>query len=184
MSNTPTVEELQQLPRWAIVAFAARCVRRMQSLLYPYVRSEEDDFESECMRGRIVDAEKAAAKGGGSNCLAALAARQASILASGGFVLIERLPRRLSSAAGYAAHAATRSVDAVKGRELTITEVVAAIRQDFELLIEHAKSEQWTDDTPVARSVFGPLWPEGKPDGWPTDASGRVAWPPLWVPCW
>src|SRR5687768_14928656 len=30
--NIPTVEEISKLPRWAIVAFAARCARRAESL--------------------------------------------------------------------------------------------------------------------------------------------------------
>jgi len=41
------------------------------------------------------------------------------------------------------------------------------IHQDYEILIESARRLGWTDRTPVPPSVFGPLWPNGIPKGWP-----------------
>ena len=49
------------------------------------------------------------------------------------------------------------------------------IRRDFDHLAQLAEVRRWTDDTPVPPDVFGPLWPEGAPKGWPrnTDAPAR-----------
>lgn len=44
---------------------------------------------------------------------------------------------------------------------------IAAMRRDFDLLMYAAEQHQWTDDTPVPPEFFGPLWPDGEPEGWP-----------------
>ena len=41
---------------------------------------------------------------------------------------------------------------------------------DFDLLTVAAEKHAWDDDTPVPPELFGPIWPEGIPDGWPVDA--------------
>ncbi|MDB5311753.1 MAG: hypothetical protein JWO38_5955 [Gemmataceae bacterium] len=43
------------------------------------------------------------------------------------------------------------------------------LRRDFDHLARLAEWQHWTDDTPVPPDVFGPLWPEGPPPGWPAD---------------
>jgi hypothetical protein len=43
----------------------------------------------------------------------------------------------------------------------------AAARSDFRLLRDLAQREKWDDRTPVSQDVFGPLWPDGLPNGWP-----------------
>src|SRR5207247_2476335 len=50
------------------------------------------------------------------------------------------------------------------------------IRRDFDHLSRLAEWQKWTDDTPVPPEVFGPLWPEGPPKGWPpiTDVQQRA----------
>ncbi|MBY0457052.1 MAG: hypothetical protein K2V38_06930, partial [Gemmataceae bacterium] len=96
-----------------------------------------------------------------------------------------------SNAADAAAHSATRSEgaartavaaadaahDAVYGRDDVIAVARAvfhadhnaanAICRDFEIVSGFAKANDWTDDTPVPPSVFGPLWSEGVPEDWP-----------------
>jgi len=41
------------------------------------------------------------------------------------------------------------------------------ISRDFVLLLDRARREGWTDDTPVPPTVFGPLWPDGGAEGGP-----------------
>ncbi len=41
------------------------------------------------------------------------------------------------------------------------------IRDDFERLKLAAVKESWTDETPAPPEFFGPLWPDGEPEGWP-----------------
>ncbi len=43
-----------------------------------------------------------------------------------------------------------------------------AIRRDYDLLLAATTSFGWTDDTPVPPEFFGPMWPEGEPEGWPS----------------
>ncbi len=45
--------------------------------------------------------------------------------------------------------------------------VNAALRADYERLKRLVAERQWGDDTPVSPRVFGPLWPQGAPKGWP-----------------
>lgn len=46
---------------------------------------------------------------------------------------------------------------------------VVQTRADIRRLTSAAGWAGWTDDTPVSPDVFGPLWPEGPPVGWPAD---------------
>lgn len=43
---------------------------------------------------------------------------------------------------------------------------VIGLRSDLELL--RSASQDWTDDSPVAPSIFGHLWPDGFPRMWPS----------------
>jgi hypothetical protein len=45
----------------------------------------------------------------------------------------------------------------------------AAMRADLETLKQLIEKKGWTDQTPVKPRVFGPLWPQGPPEGWPEE---------------
>lgn len=49
-----------------------------------------------------------------------------------------------------------------------LTAQLRCIRRDFNRLKRLALKQNWTDDTPVAQDVFGPLWPEGIEPHWAT----------------
>ena len=66
--------------------------------------------------------------------------------------------------AAYTANAAADVADAKLRKPTT-----HAMRHDFELLVEATERFNWTDKTPVPSEFFGPLWPEGEPDGWPEE---------------
>ncbi len=51
---------------------------------------------------------------------------------------------------------------------------ISNILKDFQTLRERAKAGGWTDETPVPPSVFGPMWPEGPPPGWPRDPEADI----------
>lgn len=59
--------------------------------------------------------------------------------------------------------------------------VTAAIRRDLDLLLHASKTENWTDDTPVPPEFFGPMWPDGPPEGWPEEEAATSAPPTLKV---
>jgi hypothetical protein len=44
-----------------------------------------------------------------------------------------------------------------------------AMRADLETLKRLIRDKGWTDQTPVSPRVFGPLWPQGPPEGWPEE---------------
>jgi hypothetical protein len=45
---------------------------------------------------------------------------------------------------------------------------IDSILHDFHFLLERSQQENWTDETPVPQTLFGPLWPQGVPEGWPS----------------
>lgn len=91
--------------------------------------------------------------------------------------------------------AVTKAVVSAASSAASFPSAVNAIRNDYELLFLLSKGEPdtlftnegdsiitnegdqviagyvdpWTNDTPVPREVFGPMWPEGEPEGWPDD---------------
>ena len=127
----PTKEEIAKLPRWARVAFAARCARRVVPLfkaLWP-VAPPRHVFN---VASAVELAETAAADANDD------------------------------AAAAAAADANDDAADAA-----------AAIRRDFNTLVRLAAGQRWTDTTPIPPEVFGPLWPDGPPQGWPTESNIR-----------
>jgi hypothetical protein len=66
-----------------------------------------------------------------------------------------------------------QSVESVVQKSISaseaITNLTPVIRRDFDHLARLALWKKWTDDTPDPPEVFGPLWPEGPPPGWPAD---------------
>ncbi|MEO0513599.1 MAG: hypothetical protein AAF108_12035 [Planctomycetota bacterium] len=82
---------------------------------------------------------------------------------------------RAAEAAVYAANAAARAANAAAAAAAYVTAAYAVptrrfVRADFDLLLETSRREKWTDETPVPPEFFGPMWPDGTPDGWPEPA--------------
>jgi hypothetical protein len=168
----PTEEEIAKLPRWARVAFAARCARRIFPLLVLYGDAQRE-FTVET-HGELIEAiEIAAAKAVAPMDLSQTEASLSSIAfwegdplesASGAVFIAFQGSRRFPHTdwlPGFLNHA---SKAARQFADLSVD-----IRRDFDHLTKFSSLHSWTDDTPVARDVFGPLWPEGPPKGWPSD---------------
>ncbi|MFN0133541.1 MAG: hypothetical protein ACKVW3_13565, partial [Phycisphaerales bacterium] len=85
---------------------------------------------------------------------------------------------RVADAAAYAANAAADAADAATrgGADAAREKIILAMRADFEVLLRLAKQEKWTGESPADPDRLGPLWPLGKPDGWP---EGDTAAPPV-----
>lgn len=202
----PTDSDIKSLPRWACVAFAARCARRT----LPIVRGMWPDVPESVMKS--LDAAIAIAEHGHVTPLEARVAQgQADraglavineVVASGArnssgrqrwdgseFMTLRGLTNAPGTAAGavYAAinhkFIAENPNDAgpdsecycltTIGTSLPSTvlqkfpSLAEAVRRDFDLVFTRARLEQWTDDTRVPPDFFGPLWPDGEPNGWP-----------------
>jgi hypothetical protein len=185
--GTPTEEEIRQLPRWAQVAFAARCAWRVHPLFKAsWPDAPQDQVDAVV---RVIEmAENAAASPKSSKrftTTAFNAAENARLIASMNTRLAAReaaheAVRVGAYAADAAAIAAMRSEDdqystykAIRaaataaeraGSKETESLVIAGIRRDFEHLFNLSIDNKWDDETPVSPDVFGKMWPYGEPD--------------------
>lgn len=177
-TGLPTAEGIAALPRWARVAFAARCARRVVPL-YKHFWPGTLPTAPASLQWATEVAERFAAQAGGPDHLASDAGGEAAVL--------DRLAARYdpacyaAAAASFAADAACRATRGevnpedgfVMGAALsaanTVTDLTPTLRRDFDHLAALAGAQRWTDDMPVPPEVFGPLWPEGPPAGWPAD---------------
>lgn len=171
----PTEDEIKLLPRWARVAFAARCARRVQPL-FAWARSNVEQNVAEEIEFAITLAEWSAAN-------ANLADYTCTVLHSvSGFAAEE-----IYWASIQAATSASRGVGSADSAAIAASsarnaylefrdwfpvwpsgaEHRAGFAEDFELLKAGSRIAEWNDDTPVPPEFFGPLWPRGVPDGWP-----------------
>jgi hypothetical protein len=185
-----TVERLEgkvaKLPRWAKLAFAARCVRRVQPLL----GAGPADVEGEPVARAIALAEGAATRAGvgiDPDELAGArdAADQRALVLASESRDDARMRAVVAEAASVAADAAYGSIVHSEGKDVVeaaqhtqeaselagVGELAAtAVLRDLDLLLEAARLQSWTDDTPVPPESLGPLWPAGPPPGWPQAA--------------
>lgn len=148
----PTEEEIAQLPRWARVAFAARCARRA-SAYFNQDSTTVLQADSKVLVRAIVFAEQSAA--------------EATHDEYEGMSYTEYTPD-YDGAAYASAYAAASAVlmsdviDATDVKEAAVKAVEAGvpsseIRSDFRRLQDKCLLQRWTDDTPVPPSVFDSL---------------------------
>ena len=210
-NNTlPTEEEIANLPRWARVAFAARCARRVLPI-YRRLIGKTNSGGITAGEAALLAAESSALMASADSTIVALSrtaqteamrdptlaggqAKYQAIMAASfaaDAVTSERIMECVAKSAA-AARAALKlriwmntvgpshgvnsiltlanASDEVK-QEVQLIQNIAGgfIRRDFDHLIRLAKWQHWTDHTRVSPELFGPLWPEGPPPGWPTD---------------
>ncbi len=184
-TTLPSEEEIAELPRWARVAFAARCARRVLPL-FEHFWNDAPRRAIESLKWALDVPEGIAATGTGLDYEAGGAAGEAAVLdrmatpygtacytaaaiSFAGDAAVIELNSEQSLDVGQAARSA---VDAAQ----PIQNVTPPIRRDFDHIARLAEWQKWDDDTPVPPEVFGPLWPEGLPKGWPpvTDAPQRT----------
>lgn len=186
-----TEEELRQLPRWAVVAFAARCARRVQPLFTKYWAKAPDEYVM-TINTAITLAESSARVGradapvGRAHVAAGVVAYDAArpgayegvayegpIYPAAGAAAVARAAAGAAAAAAdaNAGAAAADAAYAAAGAARAYSFALAAIRPDFELLKSLAAFEGWTPESPVDPDLLGPLWPQGVPEGWPDTLS-------------
>jgi hypothetical protein len=175
---------LDSLPKKASLAFTARCVRRMYSLLGCAPVGITSDAH-DCIKRDITNAENAA---GGTTPFENINLHicgsifdpeyRYHILIKAQFMLAEchlaiitkdyEMPDKKFSIQKIA----EVFVDICKVSQVNVgtpfpEEFNLRLCDDLAMLKEKAKNENWTDDTPVPAIIFGPLWPNGAPRGWP-----------------
>lgn len=182
-NGMPSEGEIKQLPRWARVAFAARCARRVQPLFNQFW-SDAPAQHNKAVERAIRLAEESASKAFSNEeaLYAASEADNAAVAALGGSNQLASDP---AYAAAYAAYLVidqdnlnnTRSNSVIRSlsKGLSRTEkrkYVQQIRNDYERLNKHSREYNWNGRTPVTPDMFGPMWPEEEPD-WERRTTGH-----------
>ncbi|MBX3322800.1 MAG: hypothetical protein KF757_07395 [Phycisphaeraceae bacterium] len=195
-SDIPSASELAALPLWASVALAVRCARRVLPLHGEFWPDAPKGLEAELGQMLTLAEDAAAMPASRDQGTLRAASETTFTLASNANAqnnnvesVTYAVARAVSaatfenaaevysaiSAAEAAAQESRRSVlhQADGGGDLNMpmresfgSAFRSAVRRDYELLKTAAKAEQWTDDTPVPPAFFGPLWPDGEPEGW------------------
>jgi hypothetical protein len=73
----------------------------------------------------------------------------------------------VAEAAAHAAHSAAAAASEAYAAAYEFN--LAAMWSDYDRLFALANEDVWTDESPVDPDWLGPLWPQGKPEGWPDD---------------
>lgn len=199
-AELPSVDELRSLPQWGRVALAARCARRAAGLLLAAWPKRGAETDLRALRIGLWFAEESAASAEpvgdhrdayrGANSAADSADARAHdsnrvAIASAAYAIVHAAKAAQEPAdflrAGKAIEAFRRAVEvylvsttAPQDVQVVVghaaRNVGRAVRRDLDLLKAAAERFNWTDDTPVPPEFFGPLWPEGEPEGWPEEA--------------
>lgn len=196
----PSENELDQLPRWALVAFAARCAERVRPLFrYFWPDAPQEHIDAVDAAGTLAwrTASQASVPAGSTDTVthaanaetagrlanadtaaaaaaaaahAANAALAAYTAKGAGTEYAARASR--AAAAAAAARAAARAADLAAVRA-AVRAADIAMRRDYELLKTLAAREGWTGESPVDPDLLGPLWAEGEPEGWPESSAQK-----------
>jgi hypothetical protein len=182
----PDQSQLWFIPRLALAALAARVARRVLPL-FRLGWPEAPELHIQALR-RAVEAVEAAALGvgfgylgeAGRDARAAFeaapelaAAEVAQCVARAVIVLMPTVTPSIQADFGmiFAGKAAEQIVPGCRPL------LNASVARDHALLVEWGTRQTWGDETPVPPDVFGLMWPEGPPPGWPVllDPAWRTA---------
>ncbi len=196
--GVPTVEEIRKLPRWARVAFAARCARRVLPLFRHFWPTAPSAHIRAVSNAVSIAEHAAATRATRATCAAAVADADAAAAAAydtGDDTTAADVA--FAAAAAAAATRATTVADAVADEDANAAATTAAdaayaaaadedarklIRADLKTILNECASGGWGDNAPVPPTVFGPMWPNGVPQGWPEeDNNPSVAIPLLFA---
>lgn len=184
--RVPHTYEIAALSRWAKVALAARYARRVEPLLTRVWPGVKPEFVATiCQAIELGEHSAATATCACSATRIARAAREVSYAICAKEAWNKDIQRSVASAISFvasrvaAAAAATNLPDPVRAAAETTRAAAEAagaaagvirdltIFNDFRTIAARARAEQWTDNTSVPPWVFGPMWPNGVPEGWP-----------------
>ena len=183
----PSREEIEKLPRWAQVAFAARCARRVLPL-YSYFCPEALREHILAVNRAVELAEQCAELGQGNQDTRKAftdvdAAYKSFADATAAVVAKDAVDAATFAASGAAAELSdatrTGALGAfyllVRVATLGTARIVTAPACDLDRLTRLAKEQNWTDDTPVPPEVFGPMWDRDPPPWWRDDVLEGLA---------
>lgn len=182
-------DELKAIPRWARVAFAARCARRVEPLLrvaWPDVRSDHVaavaraiDYAEKSAARAEADSELARGLALSADIVAERAASNTEAVARGGAYDVAHAATNAVGAVAYLKEAVSgayyAAVDAASALAKIVGEDDTAIRADLEQLRKTARKARWTSETAVPPTFFAPLPPrEAPPPRLSEDEAARI----------
>mgnify|MGYP001476120194 CR=1 FL=1 len=187
----PTEEELRTLPRWAAVAYAARCARRVQPL-FTHFWPDAPPEHVEAVDKAINCAITAAASAGAEHSPAMAERTEAANTVARAIGAAKAVGQMNAAFVANAAHAAAH---AARGDSLSASaafdasahashaadnspEIAEACSSDFGLLGGMAVETDLHDGSAVLSSDLGPLWHFGEPSGWPGQRTHALLAPP------
>jgi len=164
----PTESDVANLPRWAKIAFASRCARR----LLPLININPGELASD-QELAVVTIVRAVEQSAATATLQARTIKTAVRVVKDSVLIGDR--NDAANAALAAAH-----MSACNAAQITVTTLqrlanvrtlrfVLLPRRDFDHILRLAKELNWTDDTPVPPEVFGPMWDREPPPWWQDD---------------
>lgn len=172
----PTVEEVAALPRWARMAFAARCAKRLLPLLSHGADAVTPEYRL-AVESVVTAAEQSAAAGALLSRELAAAMREVKA----GLAETSGPARRVVTAALAAAHAmgcdaAHAAVELLKATATVRTIRFARFpRLDFDRIQLLGRQREWNDDTPVPPGWFCQMWWDRTPPAWWTETAETTA---------
>src|SRR5262245_18855395 len=175
----PSQEEIEKLPRWARVAYLARCARRLlplyhhfwpdapraheQTLMGVVLLAEQFAITAQCDE-RARDARDLAYNAGGKPG-DPIAAADTAFTISLAVIIAETADE--TSATNIVREMAERMIALLASAATVGTaRAILAPRHDFDRISRLAQEQKWTDDTPVPPEVFGPMWDREPPSWW------------------
>lgn len=184
----PKKEEIAKIPVFAMIAFAARCARRVQPLFgaswvgapNEYVQAIDDAIslaEETAKSGKRqgqkgtststeIDTAKQNAK---EHCIAASVACAAeyTLTSATAFPLNASTSKYVALKASCAVAAADRAAKKFLSTDDTYKVFFKAVWNDFNKLKNKVEKDKWSGKTTIPADFFGDLWPKGKPNNWP-----------------
>lgn len=193
-TDPPVEADLKILPRWACVAFAARCARRVQPLfdqIWPSAPAEHREAIDKAIKVAESSARAASTIAfpidNANNALRAARAPKvaASYAARTAANAAEAAANEAADAAYFAFQAAINAANASAYATAATAETLAVVANraasvramwsDVDYLRAEAFTKQLTEDSPVDPDSCGPLWPKGVETLWPDDEASLLA---------
>jgi hypothetical protein len=172
-NSIPTETEIRALPKWAQVALLVRSVKR-EFPLYEKLWITGDREYIQLEKHTLSLAEQSAA----------FAQNRLSLQKRVSYgTVFHGMPIEVASIANHLGEVALsvmypspeptqiprlhRVLLGVQKCMQQLSDMPPSIQRDFNIIAKLSQHQEWTDDTPVPPSIFGPLWPDGSPNGWP-----------------
>jgi hypothetical protein len=194
VATEDTRERLAQLPHHAVVAFAARCARRVQPLTHALPQQGRDAIDRAIASAKAfakgtaaAAADDAAARADAARADAARADAEAAVAAKAAVAAragadvawADAADVARADAAGDAAAWAADAALVAGAAAADEAAAWAAASSDLERLIALKRGEPDTLGAPIDQSEsgpLGPLWPQGMPE-WDTEAATGTGTP-------